>query len=132
MKKRIVFLVFGVLLLSLGLYAQSEQGAQNAEYFGGGGYSGTVLTPIGIADLLQAEPNAYVIVQGVLVQQRVPGTFILADSATDPTVSVVVHLGTYNWANLQIDSSTPILVYGTVSRSNMSIEIVGDRVEIQR
>jgi uncharacterized protein YdeI (BOF family) len=129
MNKRIILLAAGILLFSVGLYAQDNQ---DAGYFAGGGYSGTVLAPIGIADLLQAEPNEYVIVQGVLVQQRVPGTFVLADSASDLTTSVVVHLNAYDWANLQIDATTPILVYGIVSKSNLSIEIVGDRVEIQK
>ncbi|MDR1059241.1 MAG: hypothetical protein LBL43_06795 [Treponema sp.] len=134
MNKRTILLVAGILLFSAGLYAQSGANSQDSQtgYFGGGGYSGTVLSPIGIADLLQAEPNEYVIVQGFLVQQRVPGTFVLADSASDPATSVVVHLNAYDWANLQIDAATPILVYGIVSKSNLSIEIVGDRVEIQK
>jgi uncharacterized protein YdeI (BOF family) len=135
MNKRFILLAVGILLFSAGLYAQSGQNSQDSQdagYFGGGGYSGIVLSPIGIADLLQAEPNEYVIVQGFLVQQRVPGTFVLADSASDPATSVVVYLNAYDWANLQIDASTPILVYGTVLKSNLSIEIVGDRVEIQK
>jgi uncharacterized protein YdeI (BOF family) len=153
MKKLTFFLVIGMLFVSAALFAQTTQGSSNAQSaqarttsaqttsaqqpaagqaFGGGGYSGTLLTPIAIADLANALPNQYVIVSGYLVQERVPGTYVLANTADNYTISVVVHLNAYNWANLQIDARTPVLVYGTVSKANLTTEIAADRVEIQK
>ncbi|MDR0877952.1 MAG: NirD/YgiW/YdeI family stress tolerance protein [Treponema sp.] len=148
MKKLTFFLVIGMMFLSAALYAQTTQGSSSAQQarttsapaqgatsdqaFGGGGYTGTVLTPIAIADLANATPNQYVIVSGYLVQERVPGTYVLANTAENPTISVVVHLNAYTWANLQIDARTPVLVYGIVSKANLSTEIDADRVEIQK
>ncbi|MDR1586015.1 MAG: hypothetical protein LBS57_01020 [Treponema sp.] len=149
MKKQMVFVILG-LLVSAVLFAQTTQDAENArttgaaEYdqydqyevqgtqdFGRGGYTGTRLTPIEISDLLSQAPNAYVIVSGYIIGQRVPGTFVLADDPDDPQVSVVVYLNDYFWVNLQIDPSTPVLVYGTASRSDLRTEIIGERVEVQ-
>jgi uncharacterized protein YdeI (BOF family) len=149
MKKLSFFLVFGMLFLSAALFAQTNQGANaqaqgtqarpagaqpaaNPQSFAGGGYTGTVLAPITIADLANAEPNQYVIVSGFLVQQRVPGTYILGDAADNPRVSVVVHLNPYNWANLSVDGKTAVLIYGTVSKANLSTEINADRIEVQK
>jgi len=142
MKKFTIYLVIGMLLLSGAVFAQTTQGANNLssqsaqsvnpDSFAGGGYNGPVLTPIAIMDLLNAVPNQFVIVQGYLVQQRVPGTFVLADSTSNPTVSVVVRFNPYSWANLTIDPSTPVLVYGNVDRSDMRIEIEATRIEIQK
>jgi uncharacterized protein YdeI (BOF family) len=140
MKKHVLILVIGLLLVCAALSAQTTQGAgaagenvqMDTEAFAGGGYTGAVLEPIAIADLLNVKPNAYVIVSGYLVQQRVPGTFILADDSQNPTISVVVHFTRYGWANLEIDGATPVLVYGIVSRSDLRIEIDADRVEIQK
>jgi uncharacterized protein YdeI (BOF family) len=150
MKKQMVFVMLG-LFISAVLFAQTTQDAEEArsarttgvdsqyddydvggtQDFGRGGYSGGKLEPIEISGLLSEVPNAYVIVSGYIIGQRVPGTFILADDADNPQVSVVVYLNDYFWANLQIDSSTPVLVYGTVSRSDLRTEIIGERVEIQ-
>ena len=142
MKKLAFFLVIGMLLLSVAAFAQTTQGvnnlnSQNAqgvnpEDFGRGGYSGPVLTPMTIEDLLNTAPNQFVIVEGYLVQQRVPGTFILADAPSDYWISVVVRFNNYSWANLNIDPSTPVLIYGNVNRSDMRIEIEGARIEIKR
>jgi len=140
MKKLAFFMVIGMLLFSGAVFAQTTQGvnslngqnAANPQSFAGGGYSGPVLTPVAIQDLLNAAPNAFVIVQGYLVQQRVPGTFVLADSSSNPTISVVVHANEYTWANLSIDPNTPVLVYGTVNRSDMRIEIEATRIEISK
>ena len=137
MKKSVFFLVIGMLLLSVAAFAQTTQGANtqgaqgvNLEDFARGGYTGPVLRHISIGDLPGAEPNEWVIVQGYLIQQRVPGTFILADNAGDPTISVVVHFKDYDWVNLNIDANTQVLVYGTVNRSELRIEIEGARIEI--
>jgi uncharacterized protein YdeI (BOF family) len=139
MKKHVFILVIGLLFICAALSAQTAQAANtggniqmDSEAFAGGGYTGSVLEPIAIADLLNVKPNAYVIVGGYLVQQRVPGTFVLADDPQNPTISVVVHFTRYGWANLEIDGTTPILVYGIVSRSDMRIEIDADRVEIKK
>ncbi|MCL2320045.1 MAG: hypothetical protein FWC45_08165, partial [Treponema sp.] len=77
-------------------------------------------------------PNAFVIVEGYLVQQRVPGSFVLADSPSNPTISVVVRFNPYTWANLNIDPNTPVLVYGTVNRSDLRIEIEAVRVDVKK
>jgi len=139
MRKHVLILVIGLLLVAGALSAQTTQGASTAgnaqadsQSFAGGGFTGPVLAPIGILDLLDQAPNAYVIVRGYIVQQRVPGTYILADKLDNPTISVVVHFTRYGWANLDIDATTPVLVYGVVSRSDMRIEIAADRVEVQR
>jgi len=139
MKKFSFFLLIGMLLLSGAVFAQTTQGADNsgaqsadAQSFAGGGYSGPVLAPITIQDLLNTTPNQFVIVGGYLVQQRVPGTFILADAASNPTISVVVRFNPYSWANLTIDPSTPVLVYGIVNRSDLRIEIEATRIEVKK
>jgi len=138
MRKHVFILVIGLLLVAGALSAQTTQGAgtaenaQMTESFAGGGYSGGVLAPIDILDLLNEAPNAYVIVRGYIIQQRVPGTYILADKKENPSISVVVYFTRYGWANLEINAETPVLVYGVVSRSDMRIEIAADRVEIQR
>ena len=137
MKKHIFILVIGLLLVAVALSAQTTAGANtnaqiDAEAFAGGGYTGTVLAPITIADLQTAVPNSYVIVSGYIIQQRVPGTYVLADKPTNPTISVVVRFTRYGWANLEIDAATPVLVYGIVSKSDLRTEVDADRVEIQK
>ena len=142
MKKHVFILVVALLLVAGALSAQTTQGARttggnaqqqmDSESFAGGGYTGPVLAPINIADLPNANPNAFVIVRGYIIQQRVPGTYILADKPDNPTISVVIYFTDYGWVNLNIDAATPVLVYGVVSRSDMRIEIAADRIEIQR
>ena len=133
--KKFVFILVLVLFSGV-LFAQTTQGVNaqngNSENFAGGGYAGPVLAPMAIEDLLGTAPNAFVIVEGYLVQQRVPGTYVLADSSSNPTISVVVRFNPYGWANLQIDANTPVLVYGNVNRSDMRIEIEASRIEIQK
>ena len=155
MKKFVLFLLIGMLLFSGALFAQTAQGANarggaqpqqqqqqrqqpaassqevNPDYFAGGGYTGPVLAPITIADLAEAEPNQFVIVEGFVVLQRVPGTYILADAAQDATASVVIRLNPYFWSNLDIGADTPVLVYGIVNRSELRIEIEATRIEIK-
>jgi len=143
MKKFVFFLVIGMLLLSGAVFAQTTQGVDslnsqnnaqgvNPEDFGRGGYSGPVLTPMAIMDLLNTTPNQFVIVEGYVVQQRVPGTYVLADAPSNPQISVVVRFNAYGWANLKIDPSTPVLVYGNVNRSDMRIEIEAARIEVKQ
>ena len=142
MKRLAFFLVIGMLLLSGVVFAQTTQGVnslstQNAqsvkpENFAGGGYNGPVLVPVGIMDLLDSAPNQFVIVEGYLVQQRVPGTFVLGDNPYNPSVTVVVRFNPYSWANLVIDPSTPVLIYGNVNRSDMRIEIEATRIEVKK
>jgi len=142
MKKFVLFLVIGCLLFSGALFAQTTQGvdtqgSQNAQSanpdnFAGGGYTGPVLTPIKIEDLMGTAPNAFVIVEGYLIQERVPGTYVLGDTPTNPTITVVVRFNSYGWANLNIEANTPVLVYGNVNRSDMRIEIEGARIEIKK
>ena len=142
MKKLGFFLVIGMLLLSVAVFAQTTQGVNNLgsqsaqgvnpEDFGRGGFSGPVLTPMGIMDLLNTAPNQFVIVEGYVVQQRVPGTYVLADAPSNPSVSVVVRFNPYGWANLNIDPSTPVLIYGNVNRSDMRIEIEAARIELKK
>ena len=141
MKKVVFFLVIG-MLLSVAVFAQTTQGVNNlgtqnaqgtnTEDFGRGGYNGPVLAPMAIMDLLQTAPNQHVIVEGFVVQQRVPGTFVLADSASDPSVSVVVRFTSYGWVNLNIAPNTEVLVYGVVNRSDMRIEVEASRIEIKQ
>ena len=138
--KKILFLMgIGILLFSVSVFAQSSQGANTAsaqstdsDNFARGGYTGPVLGIIAIGDLVNTAPNEFVIVEGYLVQQRVPGTFILADDSENPADSVVIRLNPYFWSNLQIDGSTPVLVYGIVNRSELRIEIEATRIEIQQ
>ena len=133
MKSKVFLLMIGLLLVSVALFAQTqEQNASGTLDFGRGGYTGNLLTPITIEELLSQAPNAYVIVSGYLVRQRVPGTFVLADAAENYSLSVVVYLSDYNWANLEIDASTPVLVYGVASTSDLRIVIMGERIEIQK
>ena len=131
MKKLFFLLVIGMLLLPVAVFAQNGQGV-NPEDFGRGGFSGPVLTPMTIEDLLNTVPNQFVIVEGYLVQQRIPGTYILADAPSDYWISVVIRLSSYGWANLNIDPSTPVLVYGNVNRSDMRIEIEATRIEVKK
>jgi uncharacterized protein YdeI (BOF family) len=138
MKKVVFFLVIGMLLLSGAVFAQTTQAASNPAQgmqgteFAGGGYIGPFLPILTIEDLVNAVPNEWVIVEGYLIQQRVPGTYVLADSPNNPTISVIVHFTPYGWANLNISADTPVLVYGTVNRSELRIEIEGVRIEILR
>ena len=139
MKKTVLFLTIGMLLLSGSVFAQTTQGAntntasnqEESDYFAGGGYVGPVLGSITIAGLRDAKPNEFVIVEGYLIQQRVPGTFILADAAKNHLDSVVVRVNPYIWSNLQIKADTPVLIYGIVNRSELRIEIEVTRIEIQ-
>ena len=135
MKKLAYFMVIGLLLFSGFLFAQTTQGptppsSASSDYFGRGGYTGPVLGTRTIMSLLDSAPNEFVIVEGYLIQQRVPGSFILASAPMNYDVSVVVHINQYFWSNLRIDANTPVLVYGTVNRSDMRIEIEGIRIEI--
>jgi uncharacterized protein YdeI (BOF family) len=140
MKKIVFLLAIAMLLFSNAVFGQTTQGAastngtqsNSSDDFGRGGYTGPVLGIITIDDLRDSAPNAFVIVEGYLIQQRVPGTYILANAAKDYTVSVVVHINPYFWSNLQVDADTPVLVYGTVNRSELRIEVEAIRVEIKR
>jgi uncharacterized protein YdeI (BOF family) len=140
MKKVVIFLVIGILLVSGAVFAQTTQAASNPnqqqdtqnEDFARGGYSGPSLAILAIGDLADTAPNEFVIVEGYLIQQRIPGTFILADSPKDPTATVIVRFNSYSWSNLTITAETPVLIYGTVNRSELRIEIEGTRIEIQR
>jgi uncharacterized protein YdeI (BOF family) len=137
MKKIIFLLAIGMLLFSGFAFAQTAQGAntggaQSADDFGKGGYTGPVLASITIDALRDSAPNAFVIVEGFLIQQRVPGTYILANIAQNPTASVLVHINPYFWSNLQIDANTPVLIYGIVNRSELRIEVEASRIEIKR
>ncbi|MCL2138538.1 MAG: hypothetical protein FWH41_05255 [Treponema sp.] len=139
MKKLVFFLVIGMLIFSGTAFAQTTQGPNTgsvegaesaAENFAGGGYVGPLLGILKIEDLANTVPNEFVIVEGFLIQQRVPGNYILADAAEDAAFSVIVHFNPYGWANLDIDASTPVLVFGTVNRSELRIEIEAIRIEI--
>jgi uncharacterized protein YdeI (BOF family) len=140
MKKIVLLLAIGMLLFSGTAFGQTAQGANttggtqgnSSDNFGRGGYTGPVLGSITIEALRDSAANAFVIVEGYLIQQRVPGTYILANTAQNPTVSVVIHINPYFWSNLQIDANTPVLVYGTVNRSELRIEIEATRIEIKR
>ena len=138
MKKIVLILAIGILLSGI-LFAQTTQGANtssrgqttNSEYFAGGGYTGPVLGATTIESLRDAQANAFVIVEGYLIQQRVPGTYILADAPSNFKTSVVIRLNPYFWSNLQIAPDTPVLVYGAVNRSELRIEIEATRIEIK-
>jgi uncharacterized protein YdeI (BOF family) len=140
MKKIVFLLAIGMLLFSGVAVGQTAQGANttggaqgnSSDNFGRGGYTGPVLGSITIDALRDSVANAFVIVEGYLIQQRVPGTYILANAAQNPTVSVVIHINPYFWSNLQIDANTPVLVFGTVNRSELRIEIEATRIEIKR
>jgi uncharacterized protein YdeI (BOF family) len=139
MKKVVFFLVIGMLLLSGAVFAQTTQGASNPsqqgtenEDFARGGYSGPSLAILTIEDLANTAPHEFVIVEGYLIQQRAPGTFILADTPRNPTATVIVRFNPYSWSNLTITADTPVLIYGTVNRSELRIEIEGTRIEIHR
>jgi uncharacterized protein YdeI (BOF family) len=128
MKKLIVFAAV-MLLVCGGLFAQADQGSYE-DNFARGSYQGPVHQTTPIVDLINAYQNEWVIVEGYLVQQRVPGTYILADDAQNPEASVVVHINPYFWANLEVDAETAVLVYGIVNKSELRIEIEATRVEI--
>jgi uncharacterized protein YdeI (BOF family) len=138
MKKVVFLLVIGMLLLSGAVFAQTTQPASSpnqqtrGDEFTRGGYNGPALATFTIADLLNAAPNQWVIVQGYLIQERVPGTYVLADSPTNPTISVIVRLDDYSWSNLTINADTRVLIYGVVNRSELRTEIEGVRVEVYR
>jgi uncharacterized protein YdeI (BOF family) len=118
----LLFLGLAGLSLSSVLYAQSL-------HFGKGGYSGPSLEPITIADLADVAPNDFVIVSGTIIQQRVPGRYVLADGEGEDQVSVVVRIGPYEWGNIEVDDATSVMVYGTVLKSPQSaIEILAERV----
>jgi uncharacterized protein YdeI (BOF family) len=119
-KKRQYFIIFGFLFLTF-------SGALEAQGFGGGGYTGPSLEPITIADLAGASANEYVIVSGILVRQNMPGRFVLVDREIGSAVSV--RIGAYEWANLEVDGETPILVYGVVLKSAFGLEIIAERIE---
>jgi uncharacterized protein YdeI (BOF family) len=120
MKKLVCFLVVGIALVSMSLFAQT---------FDGGAYGGPVLEPITIADLPTQEANAYVIVSGVLALQRLPGgRYVLVDGEGEEQVSVVVRADSLAWSNLEVDGETPVLVYGIVLKSDSSIEILAERI----
>jgi uncharacterized protein YdeI (BOF family) len=121
MKKQWCLLGLGLVCLSLSsvLYAQS---------FAGGGYTGPSLEAITIADLADAAPNTYVMVSGTISQQRVPGRYILVDGEGEDQVSVVVRIGSYEWANLEVDDATAVVVYGIVLKSESSTEIFAERI----
>jgi uncharacterized protein YdeI (BOF family) len=106
--------------------------AVNPVSFAGGGYTGNVLAPITVADLANAKPNEYVIVDGYVTLRRVPGAFVLADDPANPKASVIVYANGYDWANLQIDSKSEVLVYGIVSKSEMDTTIYASRFEIKK
>ena len=141
MKKLVFFLVIGMLLLSGTAFAQTTDSAKaadtqtaetNAENFARGGYIGPVLGILTIQDLPNTAPNEFVIVEGYLIQQRVPGTYILADAAENAAISVVVRFNPYGWANLDIDASKKVLVHGIINRSELRIEIEATRIEIPK
>ena len=138
MKKFVLLLAIGMLLISGMAFAQTTQGAntanksQDGDNFGRGGYSGPVLGSITIDALKDAARNEFVIVEGYIIQQRVPGSYILANAPKDPEFSVLIHLNPYFWSNLQIDANTAVLVYGTVNRSELRIEIEATRIEIKQ
>ena len=120
--KKITLLVIAMLLVSVGAFAQQD--------FGKGGYAGPVLEPILVQDLMTATPNQHVIVEGFVIQERVPGMYILADDFDAPEFTVLVKFNPYVWVNLEITDDTPVLVYGIVNRSEMRIEIEAYRIEI--
>jgi uncharacterized protein YdeI (BOF family) len=121
MKKLVCFFVVGIACLSVSLFAQE---------FGKGGYTGPSLEPIAVKDLLDASPNQYVIIRGVLEVQRVPDTFVLVNREEDERWSVVVHADQYAWSNVTVDGETEVLVYGIVLFSDLSTEIHAIRIEI--
>ena len=136
--KKIVFLI-GIILFSVSVFAQTSQSTNtanaqgtNSDNFARGGYTGPVLGTIAIGDLMNTTPNEFVIVEGYLVQQRVPGTYILAEAPDNSNTSVVIRLNPYFWSNLEIDGNTPVLVYGTVNRSELRIELEATRIEIKQ
>ena len=136
MKGKVLFAIVCFVLVSAFAFAQSNtqgqsqgQAQSQGKEFGRGGYVGNVLKPITINELANEAPNAFVIVSGYLIQQRVPGTYVLADKAKDHTISVVVYFNEYDWVNLSIDAATPVLIYGIVSKSDLRTQIIAERVE---
>jgi uncharacterized protein YdeI (BOF family) len=99
-----------------------------AESFAGGGYTGPSLEAITIADLQETTPNTYVMVSGTISQQRVPGRYVLVDGEGEDQVSVVVRIGPYEWANLEVDDATVVVIYGIVLKSESSTEILAERI----
>ena len=120
MKRTLRLLAFGIVFMAFSTML-------HAEAFNGGGYLGPSLEPITIADLADAAPNQFVIVSGILVQQRMPGRFVFVDESDDQS-SVMVRIGAFEWSNLEVDGETPVLVYGIVLKSESSIEILAERI----
>ena len=119
MKKRMFFLALGMVSLSLTVYAQT---------FGGGGYTGPSLEPVSIADVREAEASTFVIVTGTLIQQNVPGRFVLSEGEDDEKVSIIVHIDSYAWSNLEVDGETEVQIYGILVKTYSSTEIYAERV----
>jgi uncharacterized protein YdeI (BOF family) len=120
MKKWICLAAIGIVAFSSALYAES---------FGGGGYTGPSIEPVSIADVRDAEPNAYVIVNGILTQQNVPGYFVLTDAeAEEDADSIFVRIDSYAWANQEVDDATPVQIYGIVLKSASNVEVLAIRV----
>jgi uncharacterized protein YdeI (BOF family) len=120
MKKWTCLAAIGIVALSSALYAQN---------FGGGGYTGPSIEPVSITDVKEAEPNAYVIVNGIITQQLVPGYFVLTDAeAEEDADSIFVRIDSYAWANLEVDDATPVQIYGILLKSASNVEILAERV----
>ena len=119
MKKRMFFLALGMVSLSLTVYAQT---------FDGGGYTGPSIEPLSIADVKEAEASTHIIVTGTLIQQNVPGRYVLSEGEDDEKVSIIVHIDSYAWANLEVDGETEVQIYGILVKTDSSIEIYAERV----
>ena len=123
MKKLVCFLFVGLVCISVGLFAQN---------FDGGGYYGPSIEPIGVADLVDAAPNDFIIVTGTLIQQNVPGLFVLEDDyweEGEEPAQVLVRIDSYAWSNLEVDETTPVLIYGIVLKKYMNTEVLALRVD---
>ena len=124
MKKLLCLLIVGLACVSVGLFAQT---------FDGGGYVGPAIEAIAVADLVDAIPNEFVIVTGTLIQEHVPGLYVLADDNAqegEEPAQVLVRIGTYAWSNLEIDDTTPVNIYGIVLKKYMNTEILALRVDL--
>ena len=123
MKKLVCLLLVGFACVSTALFA---------EPFEGGGYTGPSIEPIPVSALVDAVPNDFIIVTGTIVQRNVPGIFVLADAAEEEgetPADVLVRIDYGAWVNLEVDDTTPVLIYGIVLKKYMNTEILALRVD---
>ncbi|GHU47791.1 hypothetical protein FACS1894200_03740 [Spirochaetia bacterium] len=137
MKKLICLLVVGLACLSASLFAQNPTPPEQKSLVKGG-WKGQPLAARHLSDLLPdvvysqgsgIVPNEYVIVKGNITAWRPDNSYVLTtnEEGADP-YSVIVHIDDYAWANVDVEATDNVQIYGIVHFSDLSIEIDAIRV----